>query len=845
MVIYKNIRRFCRCIFVALCIAICIVSIFATELEYDGYVVKLSQPMPIMSTFGADGEAIKELEYHDSVYVVEDAAIIDELIKSGIVVFAEPNYILEPLGNLPDDTKYSEQWSLSGINYPALYNSGYDGEGAVVAVIDSGLDISHPDFYGANISSYSKNFLGDGTHTDAYYRDQLGHGTFVTSQIAAVADNAEGIVGVADGAEIMVLRCVSKSNSQKYIYDATYDSGSGSVSAVSSAIRYAVDNGADVINISLGMTSNSTLLVEAIGYANSKGVIIVAAVGNSGSTKMYYPANCENVIGVASVSRSGNYLVKSSFSQYNTSVDVTAPGGSVLGIQIYPNENGIWYANAAETYLFDSGTSYSSPIVAALAAIAKQIAPSLDSDDFLSLITVSSRDLGTSGYDTSYGYGIVDAERLLNALTKAQYGINYVLNDSEDSIAVLQGSYADSYKLNAKTELSLPIPKREGYIFVGWCFDAKCDTEGVFTLPKGTLGQVAAKTNGGEITGYEIAPVTLYAKWEIGSDVSTKYSNYDIYTDDGLTVGLIMPGNSFDGVLLDGAELSGDAFVYDDGFVEFNSQFLKNLTVGTHIFTFQFEFGDGAIFTLNVVDSAPRFDVSFYPAHGFENAHYVLSDVRVGNIIGALPDAPVFADRRFVGWYLADKTTRITKNTIVTSDMSVYAMWVYTGEGEDTGLDESVETVIDILQITEGDAFDKVESRAKGEPFAVYDISISGYASPLGTTVNIEYDGDSAYVYKIKSDSFIKIDAEVNDDTVSFKAVSGNTYVVSSDSLVFYGDANADGNLSLVDILRVLKGSVDSSVTLDFAAADIDGDLKITVLDVFIVLHILLMNNGC
>ena len=89
MVIYKNIRRFCRCIFVALCIAICIVSIFATEVEYDGYVVKLSQPMPIMSTFGADGEAIKELEYHDSVYVVEDAAIIDELIKSGIVVFAD------------------------------------------------------------------------------------------------------------------------------------------------------------------------------------------------------------------------------------------------------------------------------------------------------------------------------------------------------------------------------------------------------------------------------------------------------------------------------------------------------------------------------------------------------------------------------------------------------------------------------------------------------------------------------------------------------------------------------------------------------------------------------------
>lgn len=842
MVIYKSIRGFCRFIFVAMCFVICIVSIFAYGAEFDGYIVKLSQPMPIMSTLGADDETIKELEYHDSVYVVEDTAIVDELIKSGIVEFAEPNYILEPLGNLPNDTKYSEQWSLDAINYPALYNGGYSGEGTLVAVIDSGLDIFHPDFNGANISPYSKNFLGDGTHTDAYYRDQVGHGTFVTSQIAAVADNGEGIAGVAHGVQIMALRCVSKTNSQEYAYDTAYDSGSGSVATISSAIKYAVENGADVINISLGTQGNSTFLADAVSEAISKGVIVVAAVGNSGSTKMYYPANCENVIGVASVSQSGNTFVKSSFSQYNKSVDVTAPGGSVLGIQIYPDKNGILYTNSAETYLFDSGTSYSAPVVAALAAIAKQINPSLDSDDFLSLITVSSRDLGTLGYDTSYGYGMADAEGLLNALTNAQYGINYVLNDSEDYIAVLPNGYAVGYKLSTKAELSLPLPKREGYVFAGWCFDAICDTDGVFALPKGTLGQVEAKTDNGEITGYEIAPVTLYAKWEIRSDVSVKCSNYDIYVDDDLSVGLIMPDNSLVGVLLDGEKLSDDAFVYDDGSVKFNSQLLKNLAVGTHIFTFCFEYGGDAIFTLNVSDSAPRFAVRFYPAHGFENEHYILSGVRVGDAIGTLPDAPVFADRRFDGWYLADKTTPVTKKTVVTSDMSVYAMWVYTGEGEDTGLDEATATVVDVVLLTNGEVFDKIESRANGEAFAVYGVSVSGYESPIGTTVNIGYSGENVCVYKIVGDSFIKIDAEVSEENVSFKAFSGCTYVVSSNALVLYGDANADGKLSLIDVLRVLKRTVDSSIVLDFAAADINGDLEITAHDVLIALDILLNN---
>ncbi len=833
MVACKKIRIFCAVVFA---IAVCLITTAAVEPEYNGYIVKLSEPLPIMSTFSADGATVKELEYVDNVYVIEDVSTVEALANEGLVVYAEPDYILEPLGGEPNDTKYAEQWSLEAINYPALYDTGYNGEGVTVAVIDSGLDTAHPDFKGANISSDSRNFLGDGTYTNAYYRDQLGHGTFVTSQIAAVVDNSEGIVGVASGVELMVLRCISKSTSEKYLYDAAYDSGSGSVSVVSTAIRYAVDNGADVINISLGMTSSSTFLDEAISYANSNGVIVVAAVGNLGGTKMHYPANCENVIGVASVSLSGKNLVKSSFSQYNTSVDVTAPGGNVLGIQIYPNEDGIWYTEALNTYLADSGTSYSSPVVAALAAITKQINPSLDSDDFLSLITTTSGELGTAGYDTSYGYGIADAEKLLYALTEDEYFIEYMLNDSEDAPAVLPIGYADSYKLNRKSETLLPTPEREGYIFKGWCFDAECAAEGVFALPKGTLGSTAAEILDGEVTGYRFLPISLYAKWEIGSSVFPEYAEYDIYTGGELDIALTMPGNTFVGVFIGEEQLPDGSYKCNNDIVTLNAEFLKSLAVGTHTLRFRFKLGDDAVLKLNVTDSTPRFSVTFYPAPRFESAYYILSDIRLGEAIGTLPNAPALDDRRFVGWYLADETTRITKNTVVLSDLSVYACWVYTGEGDDPGIESSLVSDVDVMQVTEGELFEKLKKRAAEKNFAVYEVAVSGYVPLLGASVNVACDGEEVFVYEVAGDYLIKVDSTVLNGEVSFKTVSGGCYVVSNESLVLYGDANADGELSLVDVLRILKRTVDDSIELDITAADCNGDCDISALDILAVL---------
>lgn len=388
-----------------LCLAALLIFSVAAE-AYDGYIVKLAEPP--MDLFSVSGGA-------SDILVVEDQETAEQMVRDGVALYAEPNYVMELLGTAPNDPEYSEQWSLAAINYPALYASGYDGSGVTVAIIDTGIDLSHPDLADVSLSPYSKNCLGNGLHADAFDRDQIGHGSFVTSQIAAVTDNGAGIASVAPSAEIMVLRCVSKNTSDKYAYSAAYDSGSGTVSTVSGAIRYAVDHGADIINISLGMTGSSTTLAEAVTYAVEKGAIVVSAVGNAGNSTPYYPAGFPDVIGVGSVSRSGDGYARSWFSQYNDTVDIVAPGGTVLGIHVYPS-GGKWYTDVDATYRTDSGTSYACPLVAGIVAIAKQIDPTLDGDGVLALLAHTVQNLGDEGKDTAYGYGLVDVSALLTAM---------------------------------------------------------------------------------------------------------------------------------------------------------------------------------------------------------------------------------------------------------------------------------------------------------------------------------------------------------------------------------------------------------------------------------------------
>lgn len=504
----------------------------ASDAQYDGYIVKLSETPRRSSLSALANDCLEPVPYSDDLYLTDDLDSIKSLIDSGLVEYVEPNYILEPLDDgsesYPNDPQYHGQWTLDAIKYLRLYGGGFDGNGVTIAIIDSGLYAwydetgtyhGHEEFEGSNISEYSKNFLGTADEDErsaCYYRDQraVGHGTFVTSQIAALTDNGKGMAGIADGAELMILRCISYSGSDVFPYDNKYDSNSGSAALVASAIRYAADNGADVINMSLGAKSSTNIstLQDAINYAGDKGVIVVAAAGNDGTSSLFYPAACEHVIGVGSVSRSGVSLTRSSFSQYNASISVTAPGGFVLGASVYPNADGTLYSSPEDSYITSSGTSYASPVVAALAAITKSINSELDHDDFESLLAVTSSDLGTSGWDSSYGYGILDAEALLTALTETEYGIDYQLCGSVDAPAQLPAGSAATYTLGRDEDLTLPTPTRSGYDFEGWYETGDYSGEAVTALPLGALGTVRSSVSDKTVS-YYIEDIKYYAKW--------------------------------------------------------------------------------------------------------------------------------------------------------------------------------------------------------------------------------------------------------------------------------------------------------------------------------------------
>lgn len=661
-----RIRKGIFVLLAALCLCV-----FAGAEEFDGYVVKLREQKDTMATLSISEQTLLEpMENLPQTYLVKSAEDVEKLRATGLVEYAEPNYILECL-EAPNDPYYSSQWTLPAIGYDALWGTQYDGTGVTVAVIDSGLDTTHEDFEKVKISPYSKNFLGNGSHPEDYFRDQKGHGTFVTSQIASVTNNGIGLSGTLWNTEIMVLRCVSGSGSDKYPYDKVYDEGSGSATKVAEAMRYAADNGAHVINISLGIRSASQTLQEAVDYAHSKGVVVVAAAGNDGNSTPFYPASGEHVISVGSVSRSGSTLAKSWFSQYNAYVDVTAPGGDVMGVDVYPFSSTEWYTEAADTYRTDGGTSYSSPVTAALVGVCKQVDEKLDAEDIQSLLAATSVDYGTAGYDTYYGYGVVNAENLLTALTRTEYAIVYDLGAND---AVLPEGGTDSYRLNRTADLVLPIPVREGYTFLGWYESEALEGQAVSVLPKGTLGMAEAVTENGKVTGYAIGAVTLYAAWQANSAVLPKTVEYDLYAGGSLCLELSLRGNTLVDVLAQGQSLTGDDYTVSNNVLTLSENWLSALPQGQTELTFRFSAGSDAKVLLTVKDTAPLYTVTFY-LRTTDGAAYAVKQIR-GTVLGTLPQEPSRSGYRFTGWYLADGSTRVTARTTLTGDTGVYAAWV-------------------------------------------------------------------------------------------------------------------------------------------------------------------------
>lgn len=291
----------------------------ATVLERQAYVESIG------------GEIVSSIDALDAVIIsTPDTTDSQALPESDLIISKEPDYYVSALiNNPPNDPYYDQQWALHVIGAPEAWQElPEDAPKVTVAVIDSGVCLDHPDLEGRIPDGYD--FVDD----DDTPQDELGHGCGVAGIIAANVDNGIGIAGVAPNAQILPVR----------VLDAT---GIGTYSDVAAGIIYAVDNGAEIINLSLGGAYPSTILEDAVNYAVDREVTIVAAAGNTGGSVLY-PASYEPVIAVGSVDHN---LEMSSFSSRGPEIDVLAPGRDIM-----TTENDGGYANM-------SGTSFASSYI--------------------------------------------------------------------------------------------------------------------------------------------------------------------------------------------------------------------------------------------------------------------------------------------------------------------------------------------------------------------------------------------------------------------------------------------------------------------------------------------------
>lgn len=242
--------------------------------------------------------------------------------------------------------------------------------------------MGHPEFNGKLVEGY--NVLNDTNKP----QDDNGHGTHVSGIIAAKTNNKDGIAGMTWKSKLMPIKAIGAD-------------GSGSAVDIAQGIYWATDNGADVINLSVGNYTSSAALKEACRYAYENNVVLVAASGNDASDQPSYPAAYEEVLSVAAVD---HLKERADFSNFGDYVDVAAPGVDIPSTYIYSD-----YASL-------SGTSMACPHVAALAALVRSVHHDMKAHDVMEVIRKSALDLGPPGHDQLYGYGMIDVNRTLKQL---------------------------------------------------------------------------------------------------------------------------------------------------------------------------------------------------------------------------------------------------------------------------------------------------------------------------------------------------------------------------------------------------------------------------------------------
>ncbi len=419
---------------------------------------------------------------------LQDESVITALtrLKNNLLVESiQPNYLYKISSFTPDDPLYSYQWNFDQINVESAWDQDTDtpkyggDDSIVVAVMDTG--VAYEDYKDFNQAPdlASTNFVSgyDFVNNDSHPNDDNGHGTHMTGTIAQSTNNGVAMAGMAFNSSIMPIKVLGAN-------------GVGTTDAIIEGIEFAIENGVDVINMSFGSTDAADeAYSEALDEASDNGIVLVAAAGNSSASKLQAPASYDAVIGVGATQYDET---KPSYSNYGEGLSVVAPGGN---INVDQNNDEIIDGIVQQTYngmaggemdysvfndIWAQGTSSATAHVSGAAALL--LAAGVPSDNIQSVLETTAKDLGKSGYDTTYGYGLIDLEA----------AFELVIGDVASPTTTLahdpEPDDSDNYYLESPTiTLSASDAMSDVYaIYYRWGDDEYAEYTEPLTAPEGT-----------------------------------------------------------------------------------------------------------------------------------------------------------------------------------------------------------------------------------------------------------------------------------------------------------------------------------------------------------------------
>lgn len=385
---------------------------------------------------------VAEIPANDSTYYQ------NELLKIPGINTVEPDVIRSPEtlnSGSPDDMDLFDQWAFNRTRVPdawSLVNSESENNTITVAIIDTGIDGTQEDLSGTIRSDGY-----DWVENQSIMKDRDGHGTYLAGIVGAITGNGRGTAGTAS----VSLLPERVGTNESGIY----------ASSSALAVHDAAEKGARIILMGYGGSAQSPAEENAIDFAAKKGCILIAPAGNDASNQGHYPSDCFDVISVGSTGKTDGL---SYFSNYGIFVELVAPGEGIVSS---------WPGNVSQAA---TGTSPAAALVAGCAALVLQADPALDRDDVRDILSSTARDLGRSGRDIYYGYGLVDvAAAVKKARDQRSTNLKLIKNTNSGKISHTGEENATNTSESQLVEITrsgtlnmsaIEIPLQSGWNFV-------------------------------------------------------------------------------------------------------------------------------------------------------------------------------------------------------------------------------------------------------------------------------------------------------------------------------------------------------------------------------------------